>query len=245
MKAYILRIELDESDPLIWRKVIMPAGATYKRLHDVIQNATNFLGGYPSNAYHFYDFHLREEGRWVTNDEEAYDNHIHYKKNKNFYAERLENTDPHHLPMEESYQAQLQKEVRKPSGLKIDDYLEKHKVISYNYDYGDDWWFTIRLEEIVDDYYFGYPSLLDGAQTAPPEDVGGLPGFYYFLDVYHDPNHRDHQIMKERAQSMGFRIYDPNYVNDCLKGIVYKKTQWDKINHDHYRVIEDKYRKKW
>ena len=47
MKSYIIKIELEESNPLIWRKVIMPAGATYKRLHDVIQNVTNFQSGYP------------------------------------------------------------------------------------------------------------------------------------------------------------------------------------------------------
>ena len=31
MKAYIIKIELQESDPLIWRRVIMPANATYNR----------------------------------------------------------------------------------------------------------------------------------------------------------------------------------------------------------------------
>ena len=51
MKSYIIRIELEESNPLIWRRVIMPAGATYKRLHDVIQNVTNFQSGYPLGGY--------------------------------------------------------------------------------------------------------------------------------------------------------------------------------------------------
>lgn len=37
MKAYIIKIELEGSKPLIWRRVIMPAGATYRRLHDVTQ----------------------------------------------------------------------------------------------------------------------------------------------------------------------------------------------------------------
>ena len=47
MKAYIINIELVGSEPLIWRRVIMPAGATFNRLNDVIQNVTNFLSGYP------------------------------------------------------------------------------------------------------------------------------------------------------------------------------------------------------
>ena len=37
------------------------------------------------------------------------------------------------------HQERLQIEVRKPTGLKIDEYLEKHKEIRYNYDFGDNW----------------------------------------------------------------------------------------------------------
>ena len=82
--------------------------------------------------------------------------------------------------------------IRKPTDLKIDDYIEKYKIIEYNYDFGDNWQFLIKLKDIVDDY-FGYPTLLDGAETTPPEDVGGLPGFYEFLKVYRDQNHSDHK----------------------------------------------------
>lgn len=45
VKSYIIKIELIGSEPLIWRRVIMPAGATFNRLHDVIQNVTNFQSG--------------------------------------------------------------------------------------------------------------------------------------------------------------------------------------------------------
>ncbi|WP_347354244.1 plasmid pRiA4b ORF-3 family protein, partial [Acetoanaerobium noterae] len=141
------------------------------------------------------------------------------------------------------YQERLKTEVRKPSGLKIDDYLEKHKEIRYNYDFGDDWWFTIRLEEIVDDYYFGFPTLLDGAETAPPEDVGGIDGFYEFIKAYRNPKHPEHGDMKAWAEGLYFKEYDPDWINQRLKGLDYKKTEWDKINHENYRVIEDKYRK--
>lgn len=46
MKAYIIKIELSHSTPLIWRSVIMPAEATFKRLHDIVQNMTNFQSAY-------------------------------------------------------------------------------------------------------------------------------------------------------------------------------------------------------
>ena len=95
----------------------------------------------------------------------------------------------------------------------------------------------------MDDYYFGYPSLLDGAEAAPPEDVGGMDGFYEFLKIYRDETHPEHEEIKQWAQSMWFREYNPDRTNSFLKSISYKKTEWDKIKHDNYWIIEDKYRK--
>src|SRR6056297_625538 len=196
MKAYIIKIELEESNPLIWRKVIMPAGATYKRLHDIIQNVSNFQSGYPFGGYHLYEFDLTEENKIVTDNEEAYLEHKHYMKNKKYYEKRLKNMEPDMKGYEKKHQERLKIEVRNPSGLKIDDYLEKYKEIRYSYDFGDNWWFTIKLEEIVNDYYFGFPTLLDGAEIAPPEDIGGIHGFYNFLEAYRDTTDPEHQNAK-------------------------------------------------
>ncbi|MFA9458424.1 plasmid pRiA4b ORF-3 family protein [Halalkalibacter sp. AB-rgal2] len=244
MKSYIIKIELDGSDPLIWRRVIMPAGATFKRLHDVIQNVTNFQSGYPNLDYHLYEFHHPEQNKIVTNNEEAYLEHQHYKKNKAMYEQRLKEMSSDILKFEKRHQERLKVEVRKPTGLKIDDYVEKHTEIRYNYDLGDDWHFIIKLEETVDDYYFGFPTLLDGAETAPPEDVGGIYRFYEFQEAYQDPKHPEHEDMRAWAEGMDYREFDPDWINERLKAISYKKTEWDKVNHERYIVIEDKYRKR-
>lgn len=244
VKSYIIRIELEESNPLIWRKVVMPAGATYKRLHDVIQNVTNFQGGYPSDGYHLYTFDLEEENRVVTNDDEWFLEHQDYRKNKKRYAERLKTLSPKLAKIERKYQQRLQVSVRKPSGLKIDKYLETHQMIRYNYDFGDNWWFTVHLEAVVHDYYFGFPTLLDGAETAPPEDVGGIHGYYTFLEALQDEEHPDYERMSNFSEFVDYREYDSEFINFMLKAIQYQKTQWDKIKHKNYVILEDKYRGK-
>jgi hypothetical protein len=130
------------------------------------------------------------------------------------YEERLRNMPPEMLEFKKHHQERLKIEVRKPTGLKIDD------------------------------YYFGFPTLLDGAETAPPEDVGGIYGFYEILQAYSDPKHPEHREMKEWVEQLYFKEYDSDWINERLKGLNYKKTQWDKVNHDRYQIIEDKYRKK-
>lgn len=244
MKAYIIKIELEESNPLIWRRVIIPAGVTFNRLHDIIQNVTNFQSGYPNRDYHLFEFELIEESMVVTNDEQRYLEHHHYKRNKKMYKERLRTIPSDIMEFEKQHQERLKVEVRKPTGLKADDYLKKYKEVKYTYDFGVDWRFKVKLEETVDDYYFGFPTLLDGAETAPPEDVGGICGFYQFLEAYRNKNHGKHKETKAWAEALYFREYDPDWINNMLKGIKYKKTEWDKINHKGYQIIEDKYRKK-
>lgn len=159
------------------------------------------------------------------------------------YDEILRTTPEAFLEFEIKHQERLKTETRMPTRVKIDAYLEELGEIKYLYDFGDDWEFVIKLEDTVDDYYFGYPTLLDGAETAPPEDVGGLYGFEDFMEVYRDENHPDHEATKAWADSAYFKEYNEDWINDSLKGIRYKKTQWDKIDHKNYKIISDKYRK--
>jgi hypothetical protein len=55
---------------------------------------------------------------------------------------------------------------------------------TYTYDFGDDWRHTIVVEAVGPaEPALDYPRFIEGANRAPPEDVGGLPGFENFLDV--------------------------------------------------------------
>lgn len=224
MKAYKIKIEFTGSNPLIWRRVIMPAEATFNRLHDVIQNVTNFNSGYPYEPCHMFEFNLKEENLIVTNDGDAYEENKLYKSR--YKGVKLdEKNDPLGI-----IGYHLKTTVRQPQSMKIDKYIEKYGQISYRYDFGDEWRILVTLEETSNDYYYGYPTLIDGAETAPPEDVGGLHGYYEFLKVYHDENNSDHEDIKAWAEEQRYREYDEDWINRSLKSIKYKKTEWDKLN---------------
>ncbi|MBE1554674.1 hypothetical protein H4683_001752 [Filibacter limicola] len=59
MKAYILKRSFEDISPLIWRRVILPAGTTFNRLHETIQNVTSFQS--ERSSYHV------EVGRNIKN----------------------------------------------------------------------------------------------------------------------------------------------------------------------------------
>ena len=73
----------------------------------------------------------------------------------------------------------------------------KLKKFTYIYDFGDDWRHTITVEAVTSaDPALTYPRFIDGAHRAPPEDVGGQPGFENFLIVMADPKHPEHAGLK-------------------------------------------------
>lgn len=80
------------------------------------------------------------------------------------------------------------------------------KRFSYIYDMGDSWEHTIHIERSPSaDPAAIYPRLVDGALRCPPEDIGGIPGFYAFLDAMSDPKHPDHD---DRIEWYG-GVFDP------------------------------------
>lgn len=68
----------------------------------------------------------------------------------------------------------------------------------YVYDFGDDWEHTIAIESIIDaDPTLKYPRFVAGARRGPPEDVGGPPGFFDFLEAIANPKHSEHRHLVE------------------------------------------------
>jgi hypothetical protein len=60
----------------------------------------------------------------------------------------------------------------------------------YIYDFGDNWEHAIAIEAVTDaDPTVMYPRFLDGARRGPPEDVGGVPGFFEFIEAVANPRH--------------------------------------------------------
>ena len=68
----------------------------------------------------------------------------------------------------------------------------------YTYDFGDNWEHAVAIDAVVDaDPAVEYPRFLDGARRGPPEDVGGFPGFFDFVEAVVNPRHSDHRRMIE------------------------------------------------
>jgi hypothetical protein len=75
-------------------------------------------------------------------------------------------------------------------GARIGDVLtEIGGSLTYTYDLGDGWEHSVALEKrFAGSGDAGYPVCLDGQQACPPEDCGGVPGYYDLLEVLQNPD---------------------------------------------------------
>jgi hypothetical protein len=68
----------------------------------------------------------------------------------------------------------------------------------YVYDFGDGWTHVITLESRRAAGSKGrYPRCTDGERRCPPEDVGGISGYFEFLEALSNRRHSEHQSYLE------------------------------------------------
>ena len=76
--------------------------------------------------------------------------------------------------------------------------LGRRKTLHYLYDFGDSWQHKITLEKRLSlNKPHRYAQCLAGENACPPEDVGGIPGYYEFLEAMADPDHEEHLACME------------------------------------------------
>jgi hypothetical protein len=93
----------------------------------------------------------------------------------------------------------------------VDLIKQKGRAFSYVYDFGDQWEHEIILE---DNRYFnpeidGPLVCIEGERACPPEDVGGMPGYFEFVSALKNPAHGEHKNYK--SWYAGFPWYDKDF----------------------------------
>ncbi len=83
----------------------------------------------------------------------------------------------------------------------------------YTYDFGDSWKHSIKVEKFLQkEENVKYPTCIDGELNCPPEDCGGVWGFYDLLETIKNIKHPEY---KEMLEWLGGQ-YDPEYFDKEL-----------------------------
>jgi hypothetical protein len=85
---------------------------------------------------------------------------------------------------------------------------------TYTYDFGDTWEHVVVLEKrLPADLSISYPACTDGQLACPPEDCGGIPGYYDLVEALADPDHERHEEMLEWIGDFDPQAFSVDAVN--------------------------------
>lgn len=90
----------------------------------------------------------------------------------------------------------------------------------------------MKIENIlpISNNYF-YPLCVDGKLSCPPEDCGGIGGYYDILNILKDKKHPEYAQFREwlGVDDFDAEFFDINGVNDQLYSIYYDGNEDDDI----------------
>jgi hypothetical protein len=190
VQVHELKITLHDSKPPIWRRIAVPSNMRLSDLHQVIQVVMGW------GNYHLHEFVVgnrqpkpKREELASLNWQERYERLI-ICRDRCWSDPRME--------------VEGAEDERKMMLCELAPAV-KSKFI-YEYDFGDGWEHEIKVVKIGPPAEgVNYPVCLAGKLACPPEDCGGIWGYYDMLEALKDPKHEQH---KEFVEWIG-RKFDP------------------------------------
>jgi len=108
--------------------------------------------------------------------------------------------------------------------VKIKEYLLENAFMLYVYDMSDNWVHGLFVEKVlVPATEQIYPICIAGAKSCPPEDCGGLGGYYEMLAIL---RRGKGELYKQYLQWLGGE-YDPEYFN--MEQVNSRLASWKKV----------------
>ena len=191
-KILQLNIELKGFKPKIKRRFLVEDSISFQGLHRIIQVVMGW------EDYHLYSFNV---GKAII--EAAPDNRMYVDSMWNNFSP--------------------EQETRQANTVRLSDYLNKEKMkFLYNYDFGDMWSHIINVEKIIEnDGNTLTPFCLDGENSCPPEDCGGIYGYNDLLDILKNKKHPEYEekIVDWLGEDFDPNLFDIKKVNSSLSRI--------------------------
>jgi hypothetical protein len=188
-----LRVSLVDSNPLIWRQLLVSKDTTFFELHHIIQISMGWKN------YHLFEFNL--EG---------------YRIGEIYEDFRLEGMG--------------RDEVVDSRNISLKDIVtHQNETFKYEYDFGDGWDHLITVENFQEkDDNLKYPICIDGQMNCPPDDSGGIHGFYNSMEILKDKKHPEYKENKVWfGRSYDMEKFEKEKVNRQLKKLKKYIKDWD------------------
>ena len=187
MTIHVLRIELRYTKPPIWRRVAVPSDITLGQLHDVIQIAMGW------GDEHLHQFTVGNKNRGPSPREMA---RMFQSGNLSDFLGNQLGGRRVFVPKYGQF-GDLDMDGEDEDQVTLAQICPKVKSkLIYEYDFGDGWDHSIQVQKIIEpEVGVSYPTCLAGKKACPPEDCGGVGGYYNMLEMIAGADHKEHEDM--------------------------------------------------
>ena len=187
-----LKVTLDDSEPAIWRRLLVPENISLYDLHEILQIAMGWTNS------HLHEFTIARKNYGDPEDDELDNqgtrNETDYRLNQLYLREKTKFS--YLYDFGDNWEHTISVEKILPPDSYPTGMLSKSAG-------------GIR-----------YPVCLEGKRACPPDDVGGVWGYANFLQAMADPNHEDHDDYFEwLGGNFDPEAFDLEEVNRNLKTI--------------------------
>jgi len=103
--------------------------------------------------------------------------------------------------------------------------------IEYLYDFGDGWMHEVVLEKVLEpEPGQEYPHCLEGERACPPEDSGGVHGYFNIIEAMAQPENEEHrELLDWVGEDFDPEHFDPREVNVYLP---HAESWWEYLDED-------------
>ena len=203
-----LRAWLVDTEPEIWRRLVVDPRLTMEQLHTVLQVAFGWTNS------HLHQFHEKNGTRYArpSPDDVDFDTKV----------------------------------IDERKVCLRDVFDRAKKIVGYEYDFGDSWIHAVKFEGSVESETITYPSetfiqagrgvfsgkaraamCIAGDRNGPPEDCGGLPGYFDLLELKRNDKAARSKDDRERLEWLGDwdpQQFDMAEINQSLGRVRVKKA---------------------
>jgi hypothetical protein len=187
--VYYLKVTLKDSNPLIWRDILVPSDLTLEELHYVIQTV---MGWGNSHLHQFIA------------EEVLYNNDM-----------KSDNNDEYGLDTRDEKEHDRNEKKYTVSQI----LTKEQSSLIYEYDLGDSWTHKIELKKILPaDTHAFQPRCIRGEKACPPEDCGGIWGYTDMLETLRNAKNSEKKDILERlGNDFNPDYFDVDEVNGLLR----------------------------
>lgn len=183
MSSIQLRVNIIDTKPLIWRRILVPADVSAYEFHHILQHTMGWCNR------HLFEFHY------------------------SFFQLSLVDEMGETIPVGKGKSDMEKVTLGEMAGQVRNSFI-------YLYDIGDNWEHRVTVEEFSDQK-LDHAICLEGERACPPEDCGGVPGYYEMLKMLKNKFHKDHLMwtkwLKEYDPNWEKNRFDIDEVNENLK----------------------------